>query len=423
MVSLLCALSLQASSKASASTFGEFFGINTHTIQFRPELYKGVCRLVRNYHPVDWDVAGDPANPPLFPKTRNGMDWQAIYEPWHKEGWKTELSLMFESVPKTWSASQAEAYGAAFGSCFGPKKWIEAVEVGNEPGKVSDSDYSSIFGAMAKGVKRTAPEIKTVSCAVRVGKSGDYHKSVDTLIPHLSLVDVLSVHTYSELEPWPTFKRSYPEDPKAVFLQPVKDLMAWRDRHLPGKPIWVTEFGWDASTKSPDPKSEWAKWVGNTDKQQADWLARAALEIWRLGVERAYQFWFNDEDQPSMHGSSGLTRKYQPKPSFYALQSLMTELKDWRYESDLVRKEGLVYAIKLSGPPTKRQRKWVAWVPTHEGAQTRVTLPLGAAKTSRLSVNQLAHGSGEPNQEKLTPNPDGSVSLVLSGTPTIIQEM
>ncbi len=422
MLCLLCSLTLQASSKPPSPTFGEFFGINTHTIQFKPDLYKGICRQVRNYHPVDWDVAGDPANPPVFPKTRNGMDWQAIYEPWFKGGWRTEVSLMFESVPKPWSASQAEAYGAAFGSYFGPKGWIEAVEVGNEPGKVSDADYTLIFGSMAKGIKRTAPRIKTASCAVRVGPSGDYHKTVDTLLPHLSLVDVLTLHTYSELEPWPTFKRSFPEDPKAVFLQPVKDLIQWRDRHLPGKPIWVTEFGWDSSTKSPDPKSDWARWMGNTDQQQADWLARGALELWRLGVERAYQFWFNDEDQPSMHGSSGLTRNYQPKPSFYALQVLMTELKDWKYQSDVVRKEGQVFAIKLSGPGAKSQRKWVAWVPTHEGAKSKVTLPLGAARNSRLTAVRLSHGLREAGPEKLTINSDGSVSLMLSGTPPIIRE-
>lgn len=420
MVSLLWAMTLQSSLAASSPTFGEFFGINTHTIQFRPDLYKGVGRHVRNYHPVDWDVAGDPANPPVFPKTRNGMDWQAIYEPWHKGGWTTIASLMFESVPKPWSSSQAEAYGAAFGAAFGPEPWIEAVEIGNEPGKVSDSDYSMIFGSMAKGIKRTAPRIKTASCAVRVGPSGDYHKSVDTLLPHLKLVDALSIHTYSELEPWPTFKRSFPEDPKAVFLQPVKDLITWRDKHLPGKPIWVTEFGWDASTKQPDPNSDWAKWAGNTDQQQADWLARGALELWRLGVDRAYQFWFNDEDQPSMHGSSGLTRNYQPKTSFYALQSLMSELRGWKYEADLMRQEAKAYAIQLAPPAGRAGRKWVAWVPTREGAPAKVTLPLGAKKGAGITAFTLATSPASPKPVKLSPAPDGTVTVTISGTPTVI---
>jgi len=64
----------------------------------------------------------------------------------------------------------------------------------------------------------------------------------------------------------------------------------------------------------------------------------------------------------------------------------------------------------------------VAWVPTHEGAKSKVTLPLGAARNSRLTAVRLSHGLREAGPEKLTINSDGSVSLMLSGTPTIIRE-
>jgi hypothetical protein len=31
----------------------DFLGVNGHTIQFRPKLYRPVCRLARDYHPVE----------------------------------------------------------------------------------------------------------------------------------------------------------------------------------------------------------------------------------------------------------------------------------------------------------------------------------------------------------------------------------
>ena len=31
---------------------GDFIGINGHTVSFKPELYRPVCGLVRDYHPV-----------------------------------------------------------------------------------------------------------------------------------------------------------------------------------------------------------------------------------------------------------------------------------------------------------------------------------------------------------------------------------
>lgn len=426
MIALAC-LSLLSSGMASAPkpTLGEFFGINTHTIQFKPDLYKPVAKQVRNYHPVEWDLGVDPAFKPTFPMTRNGVSWEDVYGKWQKSGWKTLATLMFETLPEgSWKKSEdAEAYGRSFGAWFGPRKWVEAVEIGNEPGKIADSTYSMVFGAMAKGIKSTAPGIKVASCAVRVGPSGDYHKSVETLRPHLGLVDILTMHTYSELEPWPTFKRSYPEDPKATYLQPVKELVAWRNKNLPKAPIWVTEFGYDASSKTPDPKGDWAKWVGNTDQEQADWLVRSVLELWRLDVARAYQFWFNDEDQPSMHASSGLTRNYKPKPSFYGVSHLLGELEDWRFRSDLVRKEGQVYAMTLTCPTEPGFRKWVAWVPTREGKAAKVKLPLGVKAGRFLTCIPLSYNQIRVKPVKQKPNKDGSLWVWVSGTPTIITEM
>ncbi len=69
----------------------------------------------------------------------------------------------------------------------------------------------------------------------------------------------MQIHRYAIAEGWPVWRRSYPEDAKVPYLSSIQKLLDWRDSNAKGKPVWVTEFGWDSSTKKPDPKGEWAK--------------------------------------------------------------------------------------------------------------------------------------------------------------------
>ncbi len=49
----------------------DFIGLNVHTVQFKPELYRPVARLVRDYHGFQWDVGDDSA----------GCDLGSIWRP------------------------------------------------------------------------------------------------------------------------------------------------------------------------------------------------------------------------------------------------------------------------------------------------------------------------------------------------------
>src|SRR5262245_60726155 len=86
--------------------------------------------------------------------------------------------------------------------------------------------------------------------------------------PCATTILFLNIHTYAEVEGYPTWKRSYPEDPKLVYLKTVERMIRWRDRHAPGKEIRITEFGWDASTKKAPATGTFAKWVGSTETEQ-----------------------------------------------------------------------------------------------------------------------------------------------------------
>ena len=117
----------------------DFMGLCGHTVAFKPALYAPVTRLVRDYHPIDWDFGDDTSYAPKFPLARNGVDWSQVYGSWAKAGYRTEASLMCDNLkPAAWTdlPRDAFAYGKAFASAFGPSAktpLVEAAEIGNEP--------------------------------------------------------------------------------------------------------------------------------------------------------------------------------------------------------------------------------------------------------------------------------------------------
>jgi len=387
----------------------DFIGINGHTVQFKPELYRPLCRLVRDYHPVQWDLGKATGELPEFPLAKNGVDWSEVYGSWRANGWKIDACLMFETIPQSdWTnlEEEASAYGEAFAREFGPSgkhRLVDSIEIGNEPGKWSDADYRRLFKAMAEGVRLGDSKLTIATCNLTSDKSGQYEKSVSCVEDLPKLFDVLNIHTYAQLENWPTWRRSFPEDPKLPhYLQDVQALCLWRDKHMPGKPVWVTEFGYDSSTKAAEQSGDFTKWVGVTDKQQAQWLVRSLLVFSAMPVQRAYLYFFNDEDQPRLHSSSGVTRHFKPKPSFYAIQHLQRVLGEFRFRR-----------IVTNAPARLRVQEygdadgaiiWAVWSPTGTGESFTGTLDhtpgeLGAAQSMPLSP---ADASDKPAPRQLS---------------------
>lgn len=390
----------------------EFVGINGHTVQFKPVLYQPVCRLVRDYHPVEWDLGKKTSELPPFPFAKNRVDWSNVYGSWRKAGWDINVSLMFESIARTnWTDLEADAraYGRAFAREFGPsgaRRLVDAVEIGNEPGKWSDADYTKLFRAMAEGIRAGDPKLKIATCNLTTGKSGSYEKSVVCLTNASALYDVLNVHSYAQLENWPTWRRSFPEDPRLKnYLQDVESLCRWRDANAAGKPVWLTEFGYDSSTQ-PAPKSgDFAKWVGVNDTQQAQWLVRSLLVFSAMPVERAYIYFFNDDDRPGLHASAGVTRRFAPKPSYHALAQLQRVLGECRFHRVVKNEAGKWRVQEYRDDKNPRRVVWAVWSPTGEGRSAVATLegtpgklaevqkmPLGPEAAAAPSVRQMAPG-------------------------------
>lgn len=417
-------LLIAGTAAGAAPRFREFMGINGHTVQFRPALYAPCVRLVRDYHPTDWDTGADPATSTTFPLAKNGVDWAQVYGSWKAGGFTTDACLMLDMFkPEQWKNPEAAAYdyGFAFARAFGPSSatpLVSSVEIGNEPGKLPDDLYRRIFTAMAVGVRAGDPKLSILPCNLTLTKSGEYAKSADLLRGLEHLYDVLNLHVYAEAEPWPTWRRSYPEDPAIPYLREVTGMLAWRDTHAPGKPVWVTEFGWDCTTQTPKPGNEFEKWVGVSDLQQARYLVRSFMVFARLGVERAYIFFFNDEDEPKLHAGAGLTRKWQPKPSYHAVSHLLGVLGDYRFDAVIEERVSEVYAYRFIHADDPKRAIVAVWSPT--GSDRTGSFELSLEGRTLGAVTKMPLTAKAAAAPKLKPA-KGRVRIPVDESPVFVE--
>jgi serine/threonine-protein kinase ATR len=382
--------------------FRDFMGLNVHSVGFKPELYKPVCRLVRDYHPMSWDLGDDTSNALEFPHTRNNVvNWLDEYGSWKKDGYDIDASLQFEqTAPGKWKdmAKDAFAYGRAFAQYFGPSgpnRLVGSVEIGNEPGNYSDSQYRVVFENMARGLREGDPRLPIATCNVVAGKPDRYTKNIESIKGLESLYDIINIHTYAFAEPYPTWRRSFPEDPTIKYLVPITDTIAWRNANAPAKQIWVTEFGWDSTTKPDLPTGDFSRWVGSTDTQQAQYLVRSFLVFSALDVDRAYLYYFNDDDTPTLHAASGLTRNYTPKPSYYAVSHLYHTLGNYRFARAVTQETGNLYVYEYQNATNSKDRIWAVWSPTGTNRKSEVVLPALKGKIVRAEQMPLQAGQAE----------------------------
>ena len=404
----------------------DFIGINGHTVQFKPELYRSVCRLVRDYHPVEWDLDKETSVPAPLPFAKNRVDWSRVYGSWKEQGWTTDACLMVETIPPgTWADldQDAKAYGAAFAREFGPsgkRRLVASVEIGNEPGTWSDADYTRIFRALATGVRAADPGMKIASCNLTVGRGDEYSKSIQCIEGMPDLVDVLTIHSYAQLTGWPTWRRSYPEDPNLpAYLKDIQALCDWRDRHMPGKPVWITEFGYDSTTQPREKTGTFSRWEGVTDVQQAQWIVRSLLVFSAMPVDRAYVYFFNDDDKASLHASSGLTRHFKPKPSFYAVSHLQKTLGDYRFVRIVTNQPGNLRVHEYQNGHHPNQVVWAVWSPSSgaDPVSTQlVDVPGKLVSSTVMPLTESLTSVGTARQ--LRP---GKVEMTVSETPEYLR--
>jgi predicted Ser/Thr protein kinase len=191
----------------------------------------------------------------------------------------------------------------------------------------------------------------------------------------------------------------------------VAGIVDWRDRHAPGREVWVTRFGYDTHPGSPLRPAHVPGVAA--DVVHAQWTLRGALLLLAGGADRVAVGTMTDiaHDSAAAGQTSGLRGPapgLDPKPALHFVETLRRTVGAFTIER---RVEGLptdVRALELSHRDGRSAV--IAWLSTQEGRIREVELPFATHGETRVTVlGELARSV-----------PAGTLRIELSETPTVI---
>jgi len=424
--------------KKSQQTLKESFGINgfwgwgskKHIDKIAkdnpPFIFSCLTHNLRYYHNMDWDVSSPDIKPDfnnmsIGSLNNKWLNWDREYMPLKSKGYNIIASVQFSNVfnDTSWKTPYQSAfeYGKAFGAHFGDKgnNAIQEVEIGNEPWKYSIEIYRKILLGMSEGIKSSAPSMKVFPCAFDVDNGHiDLHNNILNRLSEkeLSVIDGINTHLY----PYTYNKKgeryaTFPENPESG-LRRILAIIKYRDKYLSGKPIYLTEYGWDSSV---DGKNCTHKECVSEDAQ-AVYAIRSLLMLYRLGIDKMYWFFFTDEDKTSFQFTrSGLLTSPEngmnKKRSYYALQQLM----DFVGESkliDVIREDANAWEYLFRD--SNNNEYIIAWTPKKYNRTDRQFISIN----KKYKIKEAYLLSGYQNNKVILPI-SISNKYEITSTPTI----
>lgn len=359
-----------------------------------PDLYAPLVSHFRTYHDMTWDVK-DPDDPIDFTKMKisgtpamEWLDWDKEYADWQATGVKIQASLQFfRFAPEAWSRAEQSAYNYAYAYArhFGPTQGnglISTIEVGNEPWKYDAATYRKIITGMVRGAKDGDPAIEVFPCALQAAEpkfeqTAEFKNYVDARIPReiYPLLDGMNIHYYSYDNHNVYKQKTLPPESSASTWREITAAINWRDRHLPGKKIYLSEWGFESAGGGEDCTHRQCI----PEAEAAAFAVRGALQAHRLGLDRATWYYYaNETGKSRLYARAGLTASadagFQKKQTYYAFAAMVEELGDLHFVK-VYRESDAVWGYYY-GDKNGKISHLILWRPTRLNAPT-VTVDLG----------------------------------------------
>jgi hypothetical protein len=279
------------------------------------------------------------------------------------------------------------------------------------------------------GVKNADPQIKFVHGGLAF-LSIDYLKAMKLWSDHYRNgsfpADVINVHHYCN-----TRNTQHP-DGYAHGISPEDDmlkeklttLVEWRNKYLPGKELWLSEFGWDT-----DENTYQSAAFGHSlyphgiskEEIQAQWLTRAFLLGAAAGLDRMQMFLANDlKNYPhGVYGTCGfITVDEGYKPSWYYVKTLKNALAGMVFLDELPSEHEKVWIYRFKNLQSGKGA-YVLWCPTSDGTtEENFSLKI-TGKTSSVQKITLTHKHDMGISEEIEVI-DKIVKLNVSERPVIL---
>jgi hypothetical protein len=273
---------------------------------------------------------------------------------------------------------------------------VRAWEIWNEPDLDNPNwgawiapleEYFTILRAGYEAAKRADPAAFVVNGGLAGGRRATWERFLKHRFPDgksaLDFTDALNFHHYFGNQP-PERNRSNtninwgqggatPAEEEMSFSERLAALKAWRDANAPGKPIWLTETGWD-SLRGKNRV---------TEAQQARYLVRALFLCVAAGLDRVDIYREDDGATGEVYSTCGLLRHDgTTKPSYCAVANFNEELaaakfRDQWYLDDTDRLRGMRF-------DTAKGPLLALWAV--EGEPARVKVPVGRPQVTLVDL-------------------------------------
>ena len=373
-----------------------------------PERFSSFMRHARYYHNLDWDVT-DPDKIPDYSSMpgslrQTWLDWDKEYEPVWDLGYSIQTTLQIPPAfkPEVWDNPEKAAYGygKSFAGYFGNHQEynVAAAEIGNEPWKYGADFYKKLLRGMSKGLKEGAPHMTVLPCALSANHQQPHlNNYIGEWLSHdaTKYIDALNIHLYSySTRDDGTTKAVHPEHPESE-MRGILNMLRFRDINMTGKPVHITEWGWDAASKNaPCTHDECV-----SEEAQAAYAVRAMLWFYRLGVEKMFWYFFADEDKPSRRFTrSGLLSSpnngLKSKKSWFALKNTIRTIGDkFLYDvSESMHGAWKYYFRNSAGTPTHL----VVWIPAEYKATRNKPVTIDSPATIKKAFLPDANRQAVP---------------------------
>lgn len=203
--------------------------------------------------------------------------------------------------------------------------------------------------------------------------------------------DVLNYHHYSNDAGGQEGSPSVGICPEADSLKErVAEIVHYRNKHLHGKEVWITEFGYDTHNSSVQRAPAYDDY--SAEEVQAMWLIRSYLAIAAGGADRAAMYMSRDSDPESSgkYATSGITEgknaDWAKKTSYYYIATMTSVLGNTRLAEEVPSGNASVEIYKFSDIDAEKE-VYVLWCPTQDGTIVNdFNLPLGQDKTHAAVV-------------------------------------
>ncbi|MEO1052249.1 MAG: discoidin domain-containing protein [Bacteroidota bacterium] len=325
----------------------------------------------------------------------SGLGYLNYYENWneHDRWWQYRADYFTPYEYAAMSSADYDGHQGAMGSTVG----------------IKNADFTARM--VMSGLAR--PDLDNIK-AIKLW--ADYHRNGDFPL------DVINLHHYSNTSgvQGQGTQGISPEDDDLKGR--MKVYVDYRDRYLPGKEVWITEFGYDTHPGSPQK----APVIGSYSQEevQGQWIIRSYLALAASGVEKASLYMLRDVNPNSatQYQTSGLTESkdslWRPKPSWYYVYTMKNRLTGMKFDSEVMSGRSDVMIYKFNNP-SRAEAAYAVWCPTSNATTVSgYTLDLLSSETTARRIT-LVDGNIDGVEDTLTVS-SSQVTIDVSEKPVFI---